>query len=148
MDLNRSDKRMNGRRIAGWVLWLLLLCASLTLSSINEFVQKKCLPMSSAVVLEPFDKIVFYKNETGFFEVPLPGMVEGQYVQVNLRVSKGSVDLKCLDTSNREVNVSEQIGFSGTRFAIPNDSDYRLILDAKKADFTFTVTVLDDSFIR
>ena len=103
--------------------------------------------MSSSVVSEPFDKIMFYKNETGLIEVFLPGMINGQRIQVNLLVSKGSVDLKCLDRSNREVPVSEHVGFSGSRFAIQNDADYRLILDAKNADFTFTVTVLDDSII-
>ena len=147
MGLNELDKRMNSRRIEGGVLWLLLLCAALMFHSIQNSVQKESLSMSSSVVLEPFDKIMFYKNETGLFEVFLPGMINGQRIQVNLLVSKGSVDLKCLDRSNREVPVSEHVGFSGSRFAIQNDADYRLILDAKNADFTFTVTVLDDSII-
>ena len=145
--MNGLERRMTGRRIEKGVLWLLLLCAALAFHSIQNTVQKKSLHMSSSVVLESFDKIVFYKNETGFFEVLLPGMVNGQCIQVNLLVSKGSVDLKCLDRSNREVPVSEQVGFSGARFAIQNDADYRLILDAKNADFTFTVTVLHDSII-
>ena len=145
--MTELDNRMNSRRIAGGVLGLLLLCASLMFHSIQNAVQKESLSMSSSVVLEPFDKIMFYKNETGLFEVFLPGMINGQCIQVNLLVSKGSVDLKCLDRSNREVPVSEKKGFSGTRFAIQNDTDYRLVLDAKNADFTFTVTVLDDSII-
>ena len=145
MDLNRSKNMIYGRIITKGLLWLLFLCVILILHSTQNFVQKESFSISKTILVDPFDKIMFRKNVTGLFEVNLPGMIEGQCIQVNLQVSKGDVEIKCMDRSNREVHVSEKEGFTGARFVIPYAADYSLLLDARNADFTFTVTVLDDS---
>lgn len=124
-----------------------LICVVLLFLAIHVCVYEKPLADKETVVLEPFDRILLHKNETSLIEVPLPELSKGQCVQVNLAVRKGFAELSCLDEQSNEICASEQEGVSITRYSIPYDNDYRLMIDTQNADFTLIVTVLDDSMI-
>lgn len=142
-----STNQYCGSKIAKRFFCFALICVALLFLAMHVCVYEKPFADRETVVLEPFDRILLRKNETSLIEVPLPELSKGQCVQVNLAVKKGFAKLSCLDEQSREICASEQEGASVTRYAIPYDNDYRLMIDTQNADFTLTVTVLDDSMI-
>lgn len=89
------------------------------------------------------DTFSVYAGITGLFEMPLDNMEEDQHVYVSLQVSGGSVRIRLLDPSGKQV--ASLLGRKANRmdYHISNSGDYRLSIVASKADFCLSVLKTD-----
>lgn len=125
----------------------LLICFSLLiLADISTAIKDLYLLHRNATEIEviPYtDTFSIYAGITGLFEMPLDNMEEDQHVYVSLQVSGGSVGIRLLDPSGKQV--ASLMGRKANRidYRISSSGDYRLSIVASKADFCLSVLKAD-----